>query len=75
VSALFDGRAGKEAAAMKFTTLIPKTQSDGTPVRPFVLDRLIDSLWKRFRGMTDEGTVTGHWIDEDGTYRIQGCVR
>src|SRR5437764_6798480 len=54
------GRLG----AMKFTTLIPTTRNDGTAVKPAVLERLIDSLWRPFRGMTKEGNVTGRWIDD-----------
>src|SRR4051812_20058592 len=60
---------------VKFTTLIPTTRNDGTAVRPSTLARLIDSLWRPFGGMTDEGLVTGHWIDEDGTEFKDGCVK
>ena len=52
---------------MKFTTLIPTTRNDGTTVKPAVLQRLTDALWRPFRGVTKEGYVVGHWIDEDGT--------
>ena len=44
--------------AMKFTTLIPTTRNDGTEVGPAVLSRLIDRLWRPFRGMAEEGWVT-----------------
>lgn len=67
---------------MKFTTLIPTTWNDGTAVHEGLLDRLIDSLWRPFRGMTHDGMVLGHWIDDDGTefrdrcYKITiGCER
>jgi hypothetical protein len=60
---------------MKFTTLIPTTPNDGTPVEPLALDRIVDSLWRPFRGMTKEGPVTGHWIDDDGTEFIDVCFR
>ena len=60
---------------MKFTTLIPTTRNDGTAVAASVLERLIDSLWRPFRGMTDEGWVTGHWIDDDGTEFTDVCVK
>jgi hypothetical protein len=60
---------------MKFTTLIPTTRNDGTPVKPSVLNRLIDSLWRPFGGMTNEGFVTGHWIDDDGTEFQDVCVK
>jgi len=60
---------------MKFTTLIPTTRNDGAAVKPSVLQRLIDSLWRPFGGMTNEGYVTGHWIDEDGTEFIDVCLK
>jgi len=60
---------------MKFTTLIPTTSNDGTAVDPAVLSRLIDRLWRPFGGMTDEGQVTGHWIDEDGTEFTDVCIK
>jgi hypothetical protein len=60
---------------MKFTTLIPTTRNDGTVVKPSELERLLDSLWRPFRGMTKEGTVTGHWIDDDGTEFTDVCVK
>jgi hypothetical protein len=44
-------------ADMKFTTLIPTTRNDGTEVEPAVLSRLLDSLWRPFRGGTAEGIV------------------
>jgi hypothetical protein len=50
---------------MKFTTLIPTTWNDGTPIKPSVLDREIKSLWRPFRAMSNEGYVTGRWIDDD----------
>jgi hypothetical protein len=60
---------------MKFTTLIPTTRNDGTPVEPSVLERLTDSLWRPFRGVTKEGNVTGYWIDDDGTEFTDVCVK
>ncbi len=60
---------------MKFTTLIPTTWNDGTQVEPALLNRLIHSLWRPFQGMTNEGEVTGHWIDDDGTEFTDRCVK
>jgi hypothetical protein len=60
---------------VKFTTLIPTRRNDGTAVKPSVLVRLIDALWWPFGGMTDEGLVTGRWIDEDGTVFTDVCVK
>src|SRR6266446_9477789 len=58
---------------MKFTTLIPTTRNDGTAVKASILNRLIDSLWRPFDGMTDEGRVTGRWIDADGVEFTDVC--
>ena len=60
---------------MKFTTLIPTARNDGTAVRPAVLDRLIQTLWRPFRGATREGVITGHWIDDDGTEFTDRCEK
>lgn len=60
---------------MKFATLIPTTRNDGTAVKPSVLARLIDGLWRPFGGMTDEGFVTGHWVDQDGTEFTDVCAK
>jgi hypothetical protein len=60
---------------MKYTTLIPTTRNDGTPVKPSVLHRAVESLWRPFRGMTNEGTVTGHWIDDNGSEFTDVCLR
>ena len=40
-----------------------------------MLKRLIDSLWRPFRGVTLEGTVTGHWIDDDGMEFTDVCIK
>lgn len=60
---------------MKFTTLIPTRRNDGTTLEPSVLQRLTDSLWRPFRGVTKEGYVTGHWIDDEGTEFTDVCLR
>jgi hypothetical protein len=60
---------------LKFTTLIPTTRNDGSSVKPSVLLRLIDNLWRPFGGMMDEGLVNGHWIDDDGTLYRDRCVK
>jgi hypothetical protein len=60
---------------MKFTTLIPATRNDGTDIERAVLSRVIDALWRPFRGMSEEGFVTGHWIDDDGTEFTDLCIR
>ena len=60
---------------MKFTTLIPTTRNDGTPLKPSVLEHTLDALWRPFRAMTKEGYVTGHWIDEDGTEFTDVCLK
>ena len=60
---------------MKFTTLIPTTWNDGTTVNPAVMERLLDKMWRPYRGMTKEGYVTGYWIDEDGTEFRDVCLK
>src|SRR5437867_3780339 len=60
---------------MKFVTLVPTKRNDGTNVNPSVLARVINSLWQPFGGMTNEGLVTGHWIDEDRTHYTDVCVK
>ncbi len=60
---------------MKFTTLIPTSRNDGKPFKNSFLARLIDSLWRPFAGMTNEGLVTGHWLDDEGTEFTDICVK
>jgi hypothetical protein len=60
---------------MKFTTLIPTTRNDGTPVNSLAFARILNSLWRPFRGMTREGYVTGHWIDDDGAEFTDLCQK
>jgi hypothetical protein len=59
---------------VKFTTLIP-TSKNGTELKPSALARIVESLWWPFGGMTNEGLVTGHWIDEDDTEFRDVCVK
>jgi hypothetical protein len=60
---------------MKFTTLIPESRNDGTEIEAHILSRLIDRLWRPFRGMTEEGRVIGHWIDDDGIEFTDVCIK
>jgi hypothetical protein len=61
---------------MKFTTLVPISRNDGTSLSPSELAQLLDGLWRPFGGMTNEGLVTGHWIDPaDGTHYQDMCVK
>ncbi|MCI0640282.1 MAG: hypothetical protein L0Y72_12550 [Gemmataceae bacterium] len=60
---------------MKFTTLIPTTRNDGTPIKPSYLQRLVYALWRPFRGMMEDGFVTGHWIDENGQEFTDVCLK
>ncbi len=60
---------------MKFTTLIPKTWNDGTLVETVILEGVIESIWRPFRGMTRDEKVSGHWIDDDGTEFADEFVR
>src|ERR1700737_3807359 len=67
--------SARKTVPMKFTTLIPTTRNEGTGVAPSILYRLIESLLRPFGGMTREGSVTGHWIDDDGTEFMDECVK
>jgi hypothetical protein len=60
---------------MRFTTLIPTTHNDGTPVKPSVLQRRIEGLWRPFGGVAEEGAVTGHWMDDDGREFSDVCLK
>jgi hypothetical protein len=60
---------------VKFTTLIPTTWNDGTPIELAKLERVIDSIWRPFKGMTQEGPVTGCWIDEEGAEYRDQCMK
>ena len=60
---------------MKFTTLIPTHWNEGKKVKPSELSRIIDAIWKPFKGMTKEGPVAGHWIDTDGTHYSDECIK
>jgi hypothetical protein len=60
---------------VKFTTLIPTTWNDETAIKASILARLSEGLWRPFGGMTNEGFVSGHWIDEDGTEFHDTCVK
>ena len=49
--------------------------NDGTKVKPTILHRLTDSLWRPFRGVTKDGYVTGLWIDDDGMEFTDVCLK
>ena len=50
-------------------------RNDGTAVKPSVLQSIVDALWRPFGGVTKEGYVTGHWIDDDGTEFMDVCLK
>ena len=60
---------------MKFTTLIPTSWNDGMPVDKKLLDRLIEDLFRPYHGMTDEGEVSGRWVDDDGTIYADRSIK
>jgi hypothetical protein len=60
---------------MKFITLVPTTRNDGTTVTKAELKRLLDPLWRPFKGITKEGPVAGSWIDEDGMEFTDICLK
>ncbi len=54
---------------MMFVTLIPVRRNDGSPVSAAEQDEILQGLWQLFGGITIEGQVTGHWIDDaDGRH-------
>jgi hypothetical protein len=60
---------------MKVTTFLPTTNNDGKPVPPSFLERVLEDFWRPFRGLTKEGYITGHWIDDDGTEFTDVCLK
>lgn len=49
--------------------MIPMFRNDGTEVSQAELAEIQQSLWVWFGGLTIEGIVTGHWIDDsDGRH-------
>jgi hypothetical protein len=54
---------------MVFVTLIPVRRNDGSAVSGAEQQDIIRGLWRQFGGVTIEGQVTGHWIDDaDGRH-------
>lgn len=60
---------------MKFTTLIPTTRNDGTPISSNALRAFLNRFWRPFKGATEEGWVKGHWIDDEGTEYTDVCIK
>jgi hypothetical protein len=51
---------------MKFTTYVPTTDNDERPFDADFLERVIEQLWRPFKGMTEEGFVKGRWTSSSG---------
>lgn len=61
---------------IKVVTLIPTSRNDGSAVSQEEQDEILQTLWMRFGGLTEEGTVRGHWIDEtDGQHYQDTCLK
>ncbi len=61
---------------MKFTTLVPTTLNDGTPVPESTINGIVEDWAVRFGGCSIEGTTVGHWIDpSDRVHYRDVCVR
>lgn len=61
---------------MVFITLIPTRRNDGSPVGHDEQQEILRGLWTRFGGLTIEGSVAGHWIDDrDGRHYQDECLR
>jgi hypothetical protein len=40
------------------------------------MSQVLDSLWRPFGGMSEEGLVRGHWVDpDDGTEYQDVCLK
>lgn len=59
---------------MKFTTIVPTSRNDGSPVSDQEIEEIMIELATKFPGLTQEGRTVGYWIDpEDGKqYRDEG---
>jgi hypothetical protein len=44
-------------------------------VKPAFFSRLLEALWRPFGGGSEEGWVTGHWIDDDGMEFTDLCLK
>ncbi len=55
---------------MKFTTFLPQTRNDGTPVPEATITAIVEGWAHRFGGCSVEGTTNGHRI-QDGVH--YGC--
>ena len=49
---------------MKFTTYVPITDNHGVSYDEDFLERVIEQLWRPFKGMSEEGPVRGRWIND-----------
>jgi len=59
---------------MKFTTLIPTTRNDGSPVDAAELNGIYQRFYSVFGACTLEGTTQGFWMD-GGTLYQDICVK
>ncbi len=59
---------------MKFTTLIPTTRNDGSPVTTSELKTILDCFWAAFGACTVEGKTDGYWVD-GGTPFQDECLK
>ncbi|MGC4005749.1 MAG: hypothetical protein QM811_22565 [Pirellulales bacterium] len=55
----------------KVTTLLPTTFNDGSEVPQETMQNILQSLWDTFGGLTVEGMVEGHWIDQADNQHYQ----
>jgi hypothetical protein len=64
----------KGGGKVKFTTIVPTSRNDGTPVSEQEIEEILLDLTAQFRGVTLEGATIGHWTDPaDGKhYRDEG---
>lgn len=60
---------------MKVTTLIPISLNDGTPVSEEQIKGYLTRFWAVFGGLTVEGKVDGHWVNDSGVHFMDTCIK
>lgn len=60
---------------MKVTTLIPTTLNDGTPVSESQLQGYVSLFAAVCGGVTTEGMVNGHWVNDAGILFHDVCIK
>jgi hypothetical protein len=59
---------------VKFTTLIPVTRNDGSPVDAVELQAILQRFWLTFGACTVDGRTQGYWVDAGQLYQDE-CLK